>query len=346
MRKLWKDEKGSVLLLTAVAMVVIFGFAALAIDGGNLYHQHMKLQDIADACALAGAQELAKGSEEDEATKVAKKYADNNGIIFEKIADLNNSDRKANIKLGDDTGTIKISLIDDNKVKVELNVNTKNFFAGVLGFTSSDVAVASVAKYGVAQQQIEGVFPLAFIPDDKVEYKTGKEIELLFKEADKGNYGYLDFNHKKPYLSDQKFEETLEEGLDGPLSIGQDIYTQTGNEIKKLVEAFAAKGRLLAPKSYKVKNQHPVCKCTYNDYDEDCPRVITIVMVDKDVKFNGKTEVQIKGFVKIFVEGLESGDKPSDKDTLNVKYLETVDLGSPLGEGDDDGMIKAVRLVE
>ena len=58
--RLARGEKGYALVLTAATMAVIIGFSALVIDGGYLHFTHAKLQDVADASALAGAKELIK----------------------------------------------------------------------------------------------------------------------------------------------------------------------------------------------------------------------------------------------------------------------------------------------
>ncbi len=48
------NEQGSVAIITAVSMVVIFGLAALAIDYGKLQATYAKMRTAADAGALAG----------------------------------------------------------------------------------------------------------------------------------------------------------------------------------------------------------------------------------------------------------------------------------------------------
>jgi Flp pilus assembly protein TadG len=53
------DDSGSVMLLTAISIVVLLGFAALAIDIGHLYVVKNELQNAADAGANAGARNLA-----------------------------------------------------------------------------------------------------------------------------------------------------------------------------------------------------------------------------------------------------------------------------------------------
>ena len=48
-------ERGQVLVLVALVLVVLLGFAALAVDVGYMYTVYQELQRCADAGALAGA---------------------------------------------------------------------------------------------------------------------------------------------------------------------------------------------------------------------------------------------------------------------------------------------------
>lgn len=52
------EERGQVIILLVVFMVVLLGMAAMVIDVGYAYYAHRSLQASADASALAGAQEL------------------------------------------------------------------------------------------------------------------------------------------------------------------------------------------------------------------------------------------------------------------------------------------------
>jgi Flp pilus assembly protein TadG len=76
-----KSEDGSVFVLTAIGMVVIIGFAGLAIDVGNLRMSKRHLQSAADAAALAAALEVysCKGTANCSAMQAATKtsFAEN-----------------------------------------------------------------------------------------------------------------------------------------------------------------------------------------------------------------------------------------------------------------------------
>ncbi|HKI51620.1 MAG TPA: pilus assembly protein TadG-related protein [Geothermobacteraceae bacterium] len=56
--RICRNERGAVLVLVGVLMIVLVGFAALAIDLGHLYVVRNELQNAADSGALAGAQNL------------------------------------------------------------------------------------------------------------------------------------------------------------------------------------------------------------------------------------------------------------------------------------------------
>ncbi len=50
-----KTERGQIMVLLVLAIVVLFGFAALSVDGGMLYADRRRAQRAADAAALAAA---------------------------------------------------------------------------------------------------------------------------------------------------------------------------------------------------------------------------------------------------------------------------------------------------
>jgi len=58
-RRRFARRRGNILALTAVLMIVLLGFVALAVDVGYLYTVRNELQRTADAAAIAAAMELA-----------------------------------------------------------------------------------------------------------------------------------------------------------------------------------------------------------------------------------------------------------------------------------------------
>ncbi|MCU0507079.1 MAG: Tad domain-containing protein, partial [Anaerolineae bacterium] len=74
-----RSERGQTLVWVALFMLVLLGFAALAIDAGNLYNERRRMQNAADGAALAGAEELCLGRSGSAAIAMANDYATRNG---------------------------------------------------------------------------------------------------------------------------------------------------------------------------------------------------------------------------------------------------------------------------
>ncbi|GAI23673.1 unnamed protein product, partial [marine sediment metagenome] len=56
--KRFKSENGAVVVIVALSIVALMMVTALTIDVGSLYEERRHLQTVADAAALAGAQQL------------------------------------------------------------------------------------------------------------------------------------------------------------------------------------------------------------------------------------------------------------------------------------------------
>ncbi len=124
-KKNGQNEAGQALVLVALLMVVLMGFAALVIDVGMLYFTTGNMQNTVDAAALAGAQDLPN---------------ENTAIITaENYAELNGAERSNTTVTTPYKG-------DSNKIEVVITKNIQYSFARVLGFTDADVSARAVAE--------------------------------------------------------------------------------------------------------------------------------------------------------------------------------------------------------
>lgn len=166
--KLVKNEDGQALILVTLLMVVLLGFAALVVDLGTLYVTKAKLQNAADAAALAGAQDLPTAST---AENTAITYAGKNGVKSSS---------------GDTVTTTAPYNSDSTKIEVVCTRTVKNYFVGVLGpkFATTDVSARAVAQ---KSQMAIGALPFINMGDQYLKadgtYNTGVEISLWTKEA-------------------------------------------------------------------------------------------------------------------------------------------------------------------
>ena len=77
----FREERGQILLLTALLLTVFIGLVGLTVDAGFLFAQRRQAQNGADAAALAGAQRLWEGGSQAQSIAAAFSYAHDNGYV-------------------------------------------------------------------------------------------------------------------------------------------------------------------------------------------------------------------------------------------------------------------------
>jgi hypothetical protein len=159
--KFQKEENGAVMVIVAFALIVIFGFAAFAVDFGLAYNSKANLQTAADAAALAGAQDLPHASI---ATSTAYTYADANGCSQ------------------DQTTIITPYNGDSSMIEVICSDTVEYYFAQVLGINNTAITARAVAQN---QSQWDGdALPFINLDDD---YITSSQIKIWDK-TDQGDF--------------------------------------------------------------------------------------------------------------------------------------------------------------
>ena len=131
------NEKGFVIVTTALLLVVLLGFGALAVDMGLLYSSRTSAQRAADAAALAGA-----------FTFVASPSAPQPSTAYDQAmsAALINEILGTPLTAPEVTVTIDVA---NERATVEIVHTEGTFFARALGRNSVDVAVKAVAETSI-----------------------------------------------------------------------------------------------------------------------------------------------------------------------------------------------------
>ena len=300
-------QRGSIMVLTAVAMVVLLGFTALGVDGGYLYFRHTQLQDVADASALAAAGQLVslQGSPEDMkqcAFDAVVRYAGRNGLIVS-----NASGYSADLALGDDKGRLEVTFAEDlSDLRVEINLDASLFFARALSLDAAPVGVASSAEVIHVRGETGGAggaLPLGLFQGN---YVPGARYQMTLVPGGgcRGNYGFLD------YGSTCMFSDYLAHGFDGVIKVGDVIETLPGVTTGQVRQGICER----------------ICGCTHGcsvtdldgdndgrnvnvDIEEPCPRVVMIPVITGFFEQCGRGRVTVSGFVKFFIEGYDQGTK-------------------------------------
>jgi Flp pilus assembly protein TadG len=143
-QRLIRQAQGQVLAIFAIALPVIFGGGAIAVDIGHLFVARNTMQNAADAGARAGASILANGGSESDAAAAASDFANQN-MTFPSYF----------------TGaTTNVTFPTAASVQVSITHNLPLFLAPVIGLDTASVAATASAELAATST----VAPNAMVP--------------------------------------------------------------------------------------------------------------------------------------------------------------------------------------
>ena len=217
-----RKERGQVIVVLAVAMVVLLLFAALAIDGENMYVNRRVAQNAADAASLAGTQKLEQlcsqtppSNDWTQIRDTVRQYVTLNAGTL-RTSGAEGSGYKVYYIDGQGNrlyGGLTIEAIQAipcgcnngqsvgyqaTGVEVVVNKSFGSFLAGLAGRSQSTVSASAKANYGVteptsaAEFKVGDVYPIA-VPTDT--YRVGQHIQLFDDTPGPGNFGWVSWRN-------------------------------------------------------------------------------------------------------------------------------------------------------
>lgn len=147
-------ERGSVVVLGALILVVLAGMGTMAVDYGFLQHKRSQLQNAADAAALAGAAELVRtGGNMATATQTAVRFGQEN-LGDQDITPLAVRDEDVTFYKGDTL--VQAGSADAVEVTAGRSQARGNpvdmFLGGVLGWNTQDLSATARASLFCSDQ--------------------------------------------------------------------------------------------------------------------------------------------------------------------------------------------------
>lgn len=309
MRSLWKtwvrDESGQVLVLFALLLTVIFGFTALAIDVGGMVVAKSRVQNAADAAALAGAQDLPNTS----AFTTAKNFAEKNGVPKEKTIAQYYKDDEGNT--------------DTNKIYVECEVDYDFTFARVLGFKDTKIGAIAVAQ---KQSKWEGE-ALPFI-NLAFDYET--EDPTAWTHLGSGIKGTIvDFFTRNADTDDPYFEIDYTDGITVTPGYSNGTKGIDGSKLKDALEKILTPSDMGVKKIYLFSLSSKVIKSgqfTVNNKTKtvslnslnklkngdvvDPDQLVLIECLFLDCKWSNQHDIELKFLGNVFDLGNDDPDNP------------------------------------
>ena len=134
-------ERGVIIVVVALSMVVLLGFLALALDVGVFYQSRRLMQTAADAGAIAGADELFRGQPASVAVSSAQAATAQNGITN-----------------GLNAAVVTVTCpyaggpcaANSQCVQVTISQPSSTLFGNIFGYTSVSITASAAAGYGFA----------------------------------------------------------------------------------------------------------------------------------------------------------------------------------------------------
>ena len=304
MKRFLKSQKGSAFVIFGLSAVILIGFVSLVTDVGMMALHKAKLTHAVDSAALAGAQELVYHiySAESRATE----YLNKNGYLNDSI-DVDIEE-------------------DGTAVRVTASYEVKLGLARVLGYSSQNVYATAKGKVLPVIGVNKGARPFA-IENQDLEFGMQYTLKEGGGDGTTGNYGGIALGGRGANV----YYNNIVDGYNDRLMVGDYIDTEPGN--------------MSGPTENGINQLINECthtpKCTYDHFDPNCPRVITVIIIDS-LDVNGRATVQITGFASFFLE--EVTGSGSESEVIGY-FIKTITSGE-LGESQEDYGLYGVRLME
>ena len=236
--KTGRSQKGSVLVLATISMVVLIGMTGLALDMGHGYLLKTRLQNALDAAALSGAKTLDTTRDPVQAEIDAL-----NTFAFNAGDDLNDPGLVATIEFSDTLIPFIAGGLDPLYVRARLDTMPRAmWFAHVLPGVGNSMNVAATAVAGpsptlgvicdiapimVCGDPGEDGYGYTYDPDSTTEtvLKTGAQSGW---EVGAGNYQLVSLDGSK---GGADIRENLAGSYENCLSVDDGIETEPGNKV-------------------------------------------------------------------------------------------------------------------
>jgi Flp pilus assembly protein TadG len=148
------SEHGAISVLVAILMVVLLGFAALAVDTGVLSAERTQLRNGADAAAIAIAQKCARDVNDVDCSSTSTLAAG--------LANSNAGDGRSNVKtLAVDKTARTVKVIAGAQEAGKAPNQVSLLFGRALGFNTTEVTAPSTVQWGSPTAGTTA-FPLTF----------------------------------------------------------------------------------------------------------------------------------------------------------------------------------------
>ncbi|MEN6328102.1 MAG: TadE/TadG family type IV pilus assembly protein [Syntrophomonas sp.] len=280
------DQKGASTVLVCLAMVVLLGMAALAVDVGVLFANRIKMANATDAAVLAGVRELPANPSG--AVNVASQYAGINTLKTGEAVFQVSADRKS--------------------ITCQANRTMDLFFARVLGFDKKQLGVTATARIS-PMSGCYGVVPFGVADNN---YTFGDVQALKFgatfvNPLPPGQYAPLALGGSGASI----YTYNISNGNSSLIKVGDVIPVETGNMIGPTKQGIQDR----------VNGCHHSPPCTISSYHEGCSRILIVPLGYNSPEPGSNGKFTVTGFAAFLVTDAPDNGGQGEVIGTFIKYV-------------------------
>jgi len=253
------------MVIAAIIMVTLLASVALVVDAGQLFLAKKRLQNAADASALAGCFALVNKQDPVLADAESLKYLNSNVS-------------------GEYHYSPSIDL-EKNTFQVNLFQKVNHFFAPVIGIDNSTVSASATAG-GNTVISITGVVPLGVV---RQQFEFNKPYTLKYGggEGYNGNYGALALGGS----GGSNYRSNLMYGYKNEIKLGDILTAEPGNVAGPTSQGI----------NYRISLDHS----SISNLAPNSPRVVIVPVIDRLVGEGGNATATVVGFAAFYLESTD-----------------------------------------
>ncbi|HXG42461.1 MAG TPA: Tad domain-containing protein [Dehalococcoidia bacterium] len=322
-RRRRQRETGNVIIIAALFMAVLMGFGAMAVDVGVMVWQRRELQNIADAAALAGVQELPY--DPTSAVAVATDYARRNGAgrngwVVESVEVL--------------PGGCTAEARNCTSLSVRIaHPDAPFLLARVLGLGTADIRATAQASVQ-SPSRSDNVMPWALKDSARRTARYGDVVTIKYsaRDGEQGNFGALAIPNDRCGGSRgaNVYRCNIQNGA--TVEVGRTYDTEPGNmrgptqqgmqarldATDPLCDSFNEVFEQTGTGQWRFRSE----RCNpWSPNGAGSKRVVLIPVVS-DADLRGRSQVTVLGFALAFLEDFQC--RSGNDCDVNVRFVQAI----------------------
>ncbi len=312
MRKFFKDERGSNIVIIALTITALLILAAFVVDLGAAYVKTAEVQTAADAAVMAAGMQLPvevnDTSKQSAMTATVLEYLQKNGITDTADVNVYFSQTQENLYMRIGVDVPAISKTEFSKI---IGVNEVTFTRSAEARTLATTSLNDLVPLSAREDVLNAL--IASGNTEHVVLKYGKKTG----EVVQGAFGAIDLDGVKGGGAND-YVSWLTNGYQGELTVGTVLPIEGGNMAGPTLTGLSA--RFNACTHFQSDGG-----CTAAHYDSTCPRVMKVPVI----QYINSHYVKVVGFAAFVIEDYTTY---STQGYVIGTYVDMINIGAATGD--------------